>query len=167
MYFHSQVADVLINPSPAEGGPLVLLEAWSAKKPMFMRPTGWATEYPDAVFTIKEGDSPSAIAQVVQDVAQAMEQGEGYPAAVVKRGKKIFQDRFSLEVVAKKWAATLLETLNKVCLPLTLGAFIFECTPRCAQGVVFGKKKNAKSGNFQPHALRKNEICKQNGCQPF
>ena len=71
-----RAADVLLNPSPAEGGPLVLLEAWAAKKPMFMRSTGWAAQYPDVVFPIKADDTPDATAQAVQEVARGLEQGD-------------------------------------------------------------------------------------------
>ena len=106
-----QVADVLLNPAPSEGGPLVLLEAWGARKPMFMRHTGWAVEHPTALFLIGAGDTPTTIADRVVEVAGSL--GEGGTVAEISTGFEAFSNHFSLAVVARQWAEKLTGWLDE------------------------------------------------------
>lgn len=58
-----QVADALLLPSPSEGGPIVMLEAWGQKKPFFIYRTGLADRFPEGAFLIGANETPQSVAK--------------------------------------------------------------------------------------------------------
>lgn len=58
--------DAILLPSPKEGGPIVLLEAWAAGVPFFMFSTGLAVQYPDCVHVLPWKATPEQAAVVIE-----------------------------------------------------------------------------------------------------
>lgn len=71
-----QVADAVLLPSPSEGGPIVMLEAWGLKKPFFIYRTGLADRFPDGVFLIDADETPGSVARRIVHTAANIDSPE-------------------------------------------------------------------------------------------
>ena len=101
------VADVALIASPSEGGPIVLLEAWAARVPFFMRRTGIAAAYPSGVFIIGDDESAGSVAGRVQVVGEQRFDKE--VVATVESGYKTVMSVFAIERTSEMWRKLLLE----------------------------------------------------------
>jgi len=81
-----KLSTAVFCPSQKEGGPIVLLEAWAAKIPFFMRSTGLAVDYPQAVFTINSNNADIAATYILDTLA-------GDISTEVEAGYEIFRSR--------------------------------------------------------------------------
>ncbi|KAG7673499.1 hypothetical protein Ndes2526B_g03051 [Nannochloris sp. 'desiccata'] len=98
--------DALYVPSKKEGGPIVLLEAWSMRKPLFMRRTGLAVDHEDGVFIIPEDSSPQDIAQYIDEKLIDASSGKNYSLEVqnkIEYGFKTVKEQFSTDVLRRKY----------------------------------------------------------------
>ena len=101
--------DAVLLPSEKEGGPIALLEAWDMKVPFFMRHTGIAEEYPDAVFSILSTPKETAdsIVKVLRNIKSPEVQKK------LDRGFMILENQFSIEIQGKFWKEMLINEIKK------------------------------------------------------
>jgi len=98
--------DALYVPSKKEGGPIVLLEAWSMQIPFFMHRTGLAVDHEDGVFIIPDDASPQDIAKYINEKISDTSSGEKYSLEVQKKidyGLKTVKEQFSTDVSRRKY----------------------------------------------------------------
>lgn len=97
-------------PSPSEGGPIVLLEAWPLRKPFFMRRTGLAKQHPEGVFMIETGETPASVARRILFVDTYKNDPE--VKGTIEAGFDIFSRIYRIDRVAAKWKKLLDETVE-------------------------------------------------------
>lgn len=97
------MVDAVLLPSAHEGGPIVLLEAWAARVPFFMRRTGLAVEHPDGIVEIG-GQGARSAAEVAALVADSMRHpSSGAVAAAVAAGYAAVSSAYSTDAVSAQY----------------------------------------------------------------
>jgi glycosyltransferase involved in cell wall biosynthesis len=115
------LADVMICPSPDEGGPIVLLEAWGMEKAMFMFRTGIAAQFPSGVFMMGKHETPQHVAERVMRAQKQLASPQnaiGYirqlipseAASIVNTGHETFLQHFDMARVSRRWQDFVLLT---------------------------------------------------------
>ena len=109
--------DALYVPSKKEGGPIVLLEAWSMRKPFFMHRTGLAVDHEDGVFVIPVDASPEYIAKYIDEkLSNIGSSSEKYSLEVqnkIEYGLKTVKEQFSTDNLRRKYHSLVKHLLEK------------------------------------------------------
>lgn len=107
-FYHA--VDALLLPSADEGGPITLLEAWAARKPMYMRETGLALQHPAASFLLLDDSlsDPAMTAAQIHGDTLALASTASSPLrdralARLTEGERVVNQHFSLQAVARGW----------------------------------------------------------------
>ena len=105
------VASAVLLPSRSEGGPLVMLEAWAARVPIFMLPIGLAARPPErnAVFVLPDVPANATAQFITLHLGKAAEL-----QAKVNQAYQLYQSKYALSEVAMQWARFLMSTMQRM-----------------------------------------------------
>ena len=130
------LSDALLVSSMDEGGPIVVLESWVMRKPVFMRKIGFGAENPGAVFLIDRNTTAADIARNIELIQTQLHTNA--VRKVLDAGYNAATTRHSPKTVHLAWVSLI----SKVCD----SQLILPARPQIAyDGGIFGHSWSGKS----------------------